>query len=416
MNHAARLSWPLMLAFALLLAHPAFAQEAPMPPLAVVQNNSVWLYGFSDQPQLITGGAARDYSNLVWSPDGAFLAFIARDENYNPNLMLYDRMTGSLIPVSSDIADGFSVQFTYDSSQLVFVKDDPNSQPGPDYMMDFFTYNLVPGATPVQTGMFKFGVGCGGRSPFSRDWRYTAETEGLGGFHLVLNVTPFGLVHSMDCGGSQTGLLNLQTGEDVLLGQLDRAAVSADRTKVAGITDLTGDRTNEQLVVVDLQTRVSTPLATSDTPDQVAWAATGSSELFYSTRHMTDRTLPFDAGGMQRILSVLGESTPINLWEVSLHRFDVENTTDTELYRTVAYAVGRMIPTPDGKDLIFSQIPNGENWFRALAKGTLDMSTPDWEVQSLNLVQVQLFRLPVAGGEAQLIGTDLNQAALNIAG
>jgi hypothetical protein len=268
----------------------------------------------------------------------------------------------------------------------------------------------------VQTGTFKFGVGCGGGSPFSRDWRYTAETEGLGGFHLVLNVTPFGLVHSMDCGGSQTGLLNLQTGEDVLLGQLNRAAVSADRTKVAGITDLTGDRTDEQLVVVDLQTRVSTPLATSDTPDQVAWAATGSGELFYSTRHMTDRTLPFDAGGMQRILSVLGESTPINLWEVSLHRFDLENTTDTELYRTVAYAVGRMIPTPDGKDLIFSQIPNGEDWFRAIAEGTLDMSTPDWEIQSLNLVQVQLFRLPVAGGEAQLIGTDLNQAALNTPG
>ncbi len=308
------------------------------------------------------------------------------------------------------------MQFAPDSSQLLFVKDDPNSSPGPDYKMDFFTYDLVPGATPVQAGAFNFGVGCGGGSPYPRDWRYTAETEGLGGFHLVLEATPFGLVHSMDCGGSQTGLLNLQTGEDTVLGQLNRAAVSADRTKVAGITDLTGDRTNERLVVVDLQTLASTQLATADdAPDQVAWGATGSNELFYSARHMTDRTMQFDAEELQRIMSVLGENTPINLWQISIHRFDLANNADTELYRTDAYAVGRMIPTPDGKDLIFSQIPNDEDWFRAIAEGKLDMSDPVRYDQSVNLVPVQLFRLPVSGGEAGLIGADLNHAALNTA-
>jgi hypothetical protein len=265
----------------------------------------------------------------------------------------------------------------------------------------------------VQAGSFKFGVGCGGGSPYPRDWRYTAETEGLGGFHLVLEVTPFGLVHSMNCAGSQTGLLNLQTGEDTALGQLNRAAVSADRTKVAGITDLTGDRTNERLVVVDLQTLASTQLATADTPDQVAWGATGSNELFYSARHMTDRTMQFDAEGLRKIMSVLGENTRINFWEIGVHRFDLENNADAELYRTDAYAVGRMIPTPDGKDVIFSQIPNGEDWFRAIADGNLDMSDPDRYDQSVNLVQVELFRLPVSGGEPRLIGTDFNHAALN---
>jgi hypothetical protein len=415
MKLSTRLTWFMMLALALLLALPAFAQEATVPPLASVQNNAVWLYGLSDQPQQITDGTARDLSNLVWSSDGMYLAFIARDENYNPNLMLYDRANGSLIQVASDIADGFPVQFTSDSSQLFFVKDDPNTPPGPDYRMDFFTYDLVPGATPVQAGSFKFGVGCGGGSPFPQGWRFTAETGGLGGFHLVLDVTPFGLVHSMDCGGSQTALLNLQTGEDTSLGRLNRAAVSADRTKVAGITDLTGDRTQERLVVVDLQTLTSSQLETVETPDQVAWAATGSTELFYSARRVTDRTMSIDAAGLQRIMSVLGENTPVNLWEISIHRFDLATNTDTELYRTDAYAVGRMIPTPNDQDLIFSQVPNAEDWFRAIAAGTLDMSAPDWDRQSLNLVQVQLFTLPVGGGEARLIGTDLNQVALNTA-
>ena len=415
MKLTTRLSWITILALALVLALPAFAQEASVPPLAAAQNNAIWLYGFSNQPQQITDGTAKDLSSLVWSSDGTYLAFIARDENYNPNLMLYDRANGSLIQVASDIADGFPVQFTTDSSQLVFVKDDPNSTPGPDYRMDFFTYDLVPGATPVQAGSFKFGVGCGGGSPFPQDWRFTAETGGLGGFHLVLDVTPFGLVHSMDCGGSQTGLLNLQTGEDTAVGQLNRAAVSADRTKVAGITDLTGDRTQERLVVVDLQTLGSSQLATAETPDQVAWGSTGSNELFYSARRTTDQPMAFDAAGLQRIMAVLGENTPVNLWEVSIHRFDLTTNTDTELYRTEAYAVGRMIPTPNGQNLIFSQVPNAEDWFRAIAEGRLDMSAPDWDRQSLNLVQVQLFSLPVSGGEARLIGTDLNQVALNTA-
>ena len=413
MRHTIRLSGGIMLALVLLLAHPAFAQDAPMPPLAAVQNGQVWSYGFSDQPQPITADTALDHSNLVWSADGNYLAFVARDPDYTPNLMVYDRTTGSITQAARDIADGFPVTFTDDSRQLVFIQDAPNNGAEPTYQMTVFTYDLGAGTSPVQAGSFSFGVGCGGGSPYPQDWRYTAETEGLGGFHLVLAVTPFGLVHSMDCGGSETGLLNVQSGEDVNLGPLSRATVSADRTKVAGIIDLAGTREHEQLVVVDLQTQTRTTLATVESTDQVTWGAAGANELFYSTRHMTDRTMPFTAAELQTIMSVLGDFTSVNVWEVSLHRFDLATNIDTELYRTDAYAVGRMIPTPDGSALIFSQIPNGEDWFMAIADGSLDMSQPDSYNQSVNFVPVQLFRLPVSGGEVQFLGADLNHAALN---
>jgi len=388
----------------------ALAQDTNLPPLAAVQNNNVWLFGFADAPQQITDGTARGYSDLVWSSDGSYLAFIARDQDYNANLMLYDRASNTLTKVENDIADGFPVGFSFDSSQLFYVKDDPDNGTGPDYRMDFYTYDLAPNATPTQVASFAFGVGCGGGSPFPGDWRYTAETGGLGGFHLVLEVTPFGLVHSMDCGGSQTGLLNLQTGEDVSLGQMSRAAVSADRTKVAGIVDLAGTRTNEKLVVVDLESRARTELETAGTPDQVAWAAQGSSELFYSTRDVTDRKLALTAEEVERIHTVFGESSLENVLEVSIHHFDLETGADTELYHSEAYAIGRMIPRDS--TLLFSQVASAEAWIRAIGMGELDMSDPEKYDQSISLTPLELFSLPLNGGEAELIGADLSQIAL----
>jgi hypothetical protein len=396
----------------LALGLPALAQDSEvLPPLAAVQNDNVWLFDPSGESQQITDGSAVFYSNLVWSSDGNYLAFIQRDQDFNANLMLYDRANNTLTQVDPDIADGFHIGFSFDSSQLFYIKDDPSNGTNPEYKMHFYTYDLVPNASPTQVASFDFGVGCGGGSPFPGDLRYGAETQGFGGFHLILAVTPFGLVHSMDCGGSETGLLNLQTGEDISLGQLSRAVVSPDGTKVAGIIDLAGTRTDEKLVVVDLETREATQYDTIGTPDQVVWGMQWSSEVFYSTREVTDQPLSFTQEELDRIHTVFGETTLEVSNEVSIHHFDLTSGEDTELYRTVAYAIGSMIPQADR--LIFSQVQSGETWLRAIAEGRLDMSDPEAFENSDSLVQVELYSLPIAGGEAALLGTDLNQVALN---
>lgn len=399
----------------LVLGLPAFAQDAETPPLAAVRDRAIWLVGFDHDPQPITAGTARDYWNLTWSPDGNFLAYFEVDQDWIMHLKLYDRSTGLTILVASDIQAPFPLEFAVDSSQLFFVNGALSYEAGPEYAMTFYTYDLVPNAVAEGTVEFDFGVGCGGGSPFPPDWRYTAETMGLGGFHLVMSVTPYGLVHSLDCGGSHTGLLNLHTGEDIDLGPLSRAAVSADRTKVAGIVDLAGTRQDERLVVVALATGDRIEIDTADTPDQVSWSASGSSTLFYSTRQRTDRMLSFDATGLQRITDMLGDTILANTWEVSIHRVDLESGSDTEIFRTDAFAIGRMTPTPDGQALIVSQIPNADDWLRAVAEGRITMSDPEQYDASVSLVPVHLLLLPVSGGPADLIGIDLSNAALNTA-
>ena len=395
----------------LVVALPTLAQDT-LPPLAAVQNDNVWLLDPSGEPQQITDGSAVFYSNLVWSSDGNYLAFIQRDQDFNANLMLYDRANDTLTQVDPDVADGFPVRFSFDSSQLFYVKDNPENGASQEFTMDFYSYPLGAGGEPTLAGSFIMHLGCGGGSPFPADARYTTETEGFAGFHLVLEVTPFGLVHSMDCGGGQTGLLNLETGEDISLGQISRVAVSADGTKIAGITDIAGSSSNEPLLVVDLETRETTQLETPGSPDQVVWSAQGSNTLFYSTRQQTDRSIEVTAEEQQRINTVLGTEYIPYLWEANIHRFDLDANTDTELYRTSAWAIGRMIAASDNETLYFSQIPNQVEWFRAIAEGRLDMTDPEVFENSASLVQVELYSLPTAGGEATLLGTDLNQVAL----
>jgi dipeptidyl aminopeptidase/acylaminoacyl peptidase len=404
---------PLWITLLLILfgAVSTLAQDASLPPLAAVQDGNVWLFGFTDTAQPITDGTARSYSNLVWSSDGNYLAFIARDQDFNANVMLYDRTNGTLTMVEEDSADGFPIQFSFDSSQLFYAKDNPDNGSSQQFVTDFYTANLPPVAATTRVGSFNISVGCGGGSPFPADWRYWEETSGFGGFHLVLEVTPFGLVHSLDCGGWQTGLLNLETGQDVVLGEISRVAISPDRTKAAGITDLAGDRSNERLVVVDLQTGTITQLETMEPPDQVAWAAQGSSQLFYSTRRETENPIPLTAEQQQQVNTMLGAETALFGWEVSIHQFDVTFSADTTLYTADAYAIGRMIPAFDGSSLIFSQIPNAGEWLQGIT--AIDLSAPESFTRLGELVEVQLFRLPLDGGSAELLATNLNQVALN---
>lgn len=393
----------------LLGTTPTFAQDIAIPPLSAVHNGDVWLYGFADEPLRITDGTAARYTNLVWSPDGNYLAFVALDESFRASLWLYNRTGNSLMLVEGEVPAGFPISFTEDSRELLFLNDStpPGSEPGNP--MGVYTYDVAGGTSRTQLATIDLGEGCGGGSSFAGDWRYWDETEGLGGFGQVLELTAYGLVYSRDCGYSTT-LLNVESGEEFSLGSITRASLSTDRTTLAGITYQRGDRTNERLVVVNLETRETTPLETSDIPDQVAWGASG--ELFYSTRQMSDRMIISSEEELERINAILGPSGQAHVWEVSIHRFDLATHEDTQVYAADAYAVGRMSVADNGS-LIFSQVANAEAWLREIGEGRLDTSDPIRFQESVELVPVQLFILPIDGGQPELLGDDLRKAALH---
>src|SRR5262245_42046398 len=92
------------------------AQDVAVLLLAAVQIVSVWLYGFEGDPIQITDGTA---SNLVWSPDGEYLAFITLDQDFKAALSLYIREDNVLTIVDGDVLAGFPASFANDGSQLV---------------------------------------------------------------------------------------------------------------------------------------------------------------------------------------------------------------------------------------------------------------------------------------------------------
>lgn len=387
----------------------AFAHDVTVPSLAAVHNGNIWLYGLGAKPYEITDGTAHSYSHLVWSPDGDYLAFVALDEDFRASLWLYDRSSDSQMLVEAEVPAGLPINFTGDGRELLFFND--STPPGSDQgnPMDVYAYDTTENTLKTRIASVNLGAGCGGGSSFAGDWAYWDETEGLGGFHSVLELTTFGLVYSKDCGYS-TALLNLDTGEEFVFDSVTRVALSADRTTLAGITYQRGDRTNERVVVLNLESRETTKLETSDMPDQVAWGASG--ELFYSTRQMSDRMIISSEEELERINAVLGSSGQVHVWEVSIRRFDLATNEDNEIYQADAYAIGRMRAISDDV-LVFSQISNAEVWLREIGEGRLDTNDPFRFQESEELVPVFLYRLFIDEGQPEVLGNDLHKAALN---
>ena len=399
----------VILAILLSMAR-SFAQDVTAPALAAVHNGDIWLYGFGGEPQRITDSTANSYSSLVWSRDGNYLAFVALDEDFRASLWLYDRSGDSLMLVEAEVPAGFPINFTGDSRELLFFND--STPPGSDEgnPMDVYTYNVTGNTSMTRIATVDLGAECGGGSSFAGDWQYWDETEGLGGFHAVLELTAFGLVYSKDCGYS-TALLNLDTGEELVFDLITRVVLSADMTALVGITYQPGGRTNEHLVLVDLKTHETTAMETHEVPDQLVWAESG--ELFYSTRRMTDRVIISSESELERIDAVLSSSAQVHIWEVSLHRFDLATNVDTEVYQADAYAIGRMRTISDDGSLVFSQVSNAEVWLQEIGEGRLDTSDPMRFQESVELVPVFLYKLSADEGQPELLGNDLTKVALH---
>jgi hypothetical protein len=210
---------------------PVLAQDVTVAPLAAVHDEDVWLYGFDAEPYRITDGTANNYSHLVWSPDGSFLAFVALDEDFRGSLWLYERSSNALNLVEEEIPAGLPINFSGDSRELLFFIDSTPPGSGPGNPMDVYSYDVTGHTSRMRIATVELGEGCGGGSSFAGDWRYWNETEGLGGFYAVLELTAFGLVYSKDCGYS-TALLNLDTPSSMRCRRRSRRSCTGARTSV----------------------------------------------------------------------------------------------------------------------------------------------------------------------------------------
>lgn len=388
------------------------ALQAAAPQLAAVTDAGLTIYVPGSAPVVVPGTAGADSMtplvwDMAWSPDGQTLAYTTFEGQAGARLFtvsLANPTTPTEVVTGGRLVTSLPPAFTLDGRLMYGIQgpDVPPSETSPSgFNVEVFMLDLAPGSSPQVYGMFVFGVGCGGGSSFPGDWLRGSET-GMGTSlgPQVMQATPWGLLHTVNCVGRGIALLDPAADTDTPLGDFARAVVSPDGSKVAVVSiDMSTIELSTRLSVIDLTTRQQTILGTADQPDQLAWGHSG--ELYYSTRK-PGRTLDLSPEALQNLTN-MGFPTPITLRNISIHRVDVTAQTDTEIFAAEAYAVGRMFSTPDNL-LYFSVIPNGEQWFQGTAGGDPMAAFP-----------MALLSIPGGGGQSQVVGVGVRKATPFIA-
>ncbi|MBI5958098.1 MAG: hypothetical protein HY866_05150, partial [Chloroflexi bacterium] len=353
------------------------------------------------------------YSSLVWNADGSVLAFMGFDAEYKAALAIFNRQDQTFTELIKPVESTLPVSFTADGQILFGVASGEfvETQGTGGAVINVMTVSPTPGAAPVMIGSYVLGVGCGGGSSIPADWRYWTESQGGPGVsNQILALTPFGLVHSQNCTGVGTALLDFATNTDTPLGNnLAWARVSPDGTRVAGISypnsyvELGG----ESLVTVDLATKTNIPVVSAPGVSQVIWGSNTS--LIYSTRTDTGQIFPASAEDQQKVGEAIGAMTPstLPLFAVTIQQLDLTTGIDTPLYAADAYAIGRMGVSADGTTLMFSQIPNLNAFVEAVVSGTL--TDPAQTV----LVEANIMDLAASDLLPTTIGAGINQVTVN---
>lgn len=383
----------------LLLAQ---AEEKIKPPMAAVTEDNIWVYGPEASFQLTTLSNGR-IDDIAWNASGSRLAYIESSNGGTPRLRAAEAIS-EIRPVTlvrdMDLT-GFPISFTVDNRLLYAV-----GAAGASDSLPVEVYSIIPaaGAVPELLTRLTIEGGCSGGAAFPTEARYIDET-GFMGSRMILRLTPYGLVYSMSCRGVGVALRDLDTGQDVILEtDLSRAVLSPDQNRLLGIS-------GGALTLVDLPTQTVTTLTTLAAPDQVAWGALGTGDVYYSTRIDSGRTIELTGEEMQTFIDALhvSQMPELPLYLVSIHRLNLATGDDSEVYSDAAWAIGRMAATPDGMALIFSQVPNLSNWVRAVIEGTL--TTTDFSAM-LTTISTELYRLNLDSNESDKLGVDMNLFAL----
>jgi len=381
------------------------AQTSQLPPLAAVSDQQLTFYNINGGAQTIARQGDLPFDNLRWRPDGEYLAFLAYGADFVPRLQVVGRGGGEPITLAEN---AFITPPSFDGNRVIYGLAPPaDAQPEqvggfPTYTVTLYAQEPRADAPREEIGNIRFGLGCGGGSPFPMDAVYNIET-GFGGSDLVFAVTPLGIVHSTNCAGRGLALLNPDNGDITDLGgDLSRAAVSPDGRRVVAIA-------SGSVVIVNLETGGRQTISTAQPPDQVAWD--GNNAIFYSARLLQDGPLPLSEEE-QRIFGERMGMADVSIPQYSVHVGRVSlSGGETDLYNGPGWAVGRMFAS--GGNLYFSVIPNGEGWVEAVTTGEIDTTTQAGLRGERATVPVTLLRVSINGGEASEIATGIAQATLH---
>jgi hypothetical protein len=406
-------AFSLLISTLLMLTFASSVLAQPFEVLVGVQDNRLVMLDENGAAAIIAQGA-RSYGELVVSPDGTYLAFAAYDENFARALNVYDRTTGETIPIAVGVSSGIPFSFTQ-ANELVYAMDGEivaGGEGGGVMRLQVFIQPLPKTEAPSII-LVEFGVGCGGGSPLPIDQIYSSETYSLGGNHLILALTPFGLVYSTDCQGINLAVRSLDGQSLSTFDGMSRAVLSMDETRIAAIPFVQGETTPLVVRILDLTTKAVADIPVDATPDQLAWNATGSG-VYYSVRAF-DTQINFEGDERARLDAVLGEGIRLEQWAVSLSEVNVTSDPGriSLIYNGDGFAIGRMA-NGDGSVYI-SVVPNIDTWANAVADGTFDPYTAT-EAEANALTPVTVWGAAFNGDNIEIspIANDLRSFAVMV--
>lgn len=340
---------------------------------------------------------------LAWSPDGRRLIYGVRGEGDGYVLYRTDVAGSEPVLLTDDAEISFPVTFSPTGTQVYYARPGNPTAVMEDNQVpvNIFVQDLTADTEAELVGTIGFGVGCGGGSPFPGDAVYDWEA-GFMGNGTTFAMTPYGLVYTTACTGDGLALLDLQTGISTPLGdQLGRAVLSPNGERLVAV-----EANGNVLTVVDLATLSLTPLGTVADPDQVAWG--GDDVIFYSTR--TDTGIPVPGSESETFGAAANVVGGVPTFDLSIHRVDLTQTTDAEIWAGSGWVVSRLYGTADGNALFFNLIPSGEAWVQAISSGTLTAQN-----DGVALAYPDLFRIDLTTGAATQLAENLVMPTFNTA-
>jgi hypothetical protein len=389
----------LLLCFMVL---PASAQDSLERPIAAITGGNVWLYALDGTGLKVSNGGA--YHDPMWSPDGNTLAFLGTASVDPTQQSIY--MTDWTGKPPIELVTGniqFPVSFAPDGNLVYGLTIIPDAT-SDDASRTVEVYSVQPhaGASPTYLGTYDFLVACGAAVDFDpSDDHYRDETGYFDSQGAVLAATPWGVVHSTSC---------LENNQMLVLG-------TDQQTAFGYFTFLPQDRRDVFMLGSDRFSRIHngqvvTEYVTGRVVDRMGFGAPGSTDLYYTTRTLTENiTLPEE---IAQALIANNFYLLLRRYTVSIHRLSLATGIDTELYTADAYGIGRLYGMADGSGLVFSQIPNPDAWVDALTDGDIsrdDIAARNYKTDEYS--QVELYYLDFGTGQARRVGTDMNSFVLN---
>ncbi|GEM_PF-6226052 len=314
-------------------------QTAGMPLAGTIDNHLIVYDGFTNPTVIDLPGIVRGYN---WNAAANALAILvsagAGSAGNGLEIWVSYLENGRTFRLDTGAVEGFTPIFDADGF-VIYVGEGENRvlDPAVPYMASMMRIEAQDWATAEQIGAFELTLECDGGGGMGAAAQYERETGFLGSA-MMLQDTPYGILHSRTCGGMGLALFNPETGDDVAVEggeSLIRAALSPDGETLYAIRwTFNPPQHDHALVRVNLADRTIDTIETANKPDQLAVAPDGM--VIYSSRTARD-----DGG-----------------YSTAIHRLNPDTGEESTLLTSDEWFGVARLTAPETFYMLFSAIPN----------------------------------------------------------